>query len=1202
MSTKNGEAMKKMLKWMGLAAAMMSGVAYGGPKVSVTPPVMSVAKTTAPIVIDGKLNDEEWARASSLTALSGNPVGNPFLLPSAQQTTFLVTYDDTHLYIGMRSPHPKGTYPSGRVKDHDNSQSIFEDHIELQFTPHGRKGALTPFKGFFKVVSNAWDAVHDSHYFNGTPDSEDLWSMDGQVKSEVTDEYWNMEMSISIEALQCEGGLNGRELISQLVRTGSALEMYFAGWVCAAWTKFDTFGTLKFADDATVVKHLGLGDIKKGNLDAKFIVDAPLNRDERIRAELLVKNPQGKVLYKDQQNQVIKAGQRSAFEFKASGLDVSEMELEQYDRNRCHVIFKNGEGKIVYEHDVAFMKQTEEWDKKFLQPWLERKAGQESWDLSYAYHPYPEMFQMNLDLNFFGVEKSVREAKTYRMKVQSNHFKANKRRTVMSCKGEIVDFKASVEKPLVSLAEGTYRVSVELFDAQGQLLDTKEELFHRKHYPFEKNDIGISKEVIPPYDPIMPVMKKDEPLHAAKVVKRLYRFESTGLPKQITAEAPTGTVGGPQNLLSAPISLQAFQEGTVSAWESVKTEEFYVRDHEAKTVATLQSDRVTARLTSTLDYDGWLETELELDSVKGKSIDSLVLEIPLRQVVGSSSSSAHLVDTIFAQKFGMLGKSNHYGDLSQDEGVVFKSSDLNPSSNRSGPADVAKDWKSFLPILFLGNGDRGLWFYAWSDRGWKLSDEQSMLEVVRQKNGDVTLKVHLVSGSTVFKDHPSLKFAIQATPIKPNDPYYRNGAERLLHDTSGFRYYGKSVDGYVLDEDREFEELRKYLLYGTRNQEKSNRRYMGWYGRLGKKLVKGEVDKISLYGSQWMTGLGADEFKTYGGEWMGKSNWKPLPEMQFTGLTNVGKTVTWTSPEALTAQRVNWSPSMVDFFLYHHERLIEKAGINGTWWDNCYGGMVTAYDPVLKRFDSHWNLRMRRELTKRLNIMGWKHMRRPNWLMNTQVEMAWVQNLWLIEGPWSIPTSYTAFDEFDLGWFRSKIRPKSTVMVVKQNIKRSAVDKAEKARMDDSLEAYYLLHDMPVKDRSHRRGLVYWVDYERSESCKFSGYWNMGHWAKNLPEGVKVSVYQNASMDQAVLVFANFSKEDVDLSGVQCRAAAMLSNVKGGGKAMENYDSFEAEEVLNRKAVKLVEHDSEWMSFGSSLKLPSHRHVMIGIKGWKQQK
>jgi len=1107
-------------------------------------PRLIVPSLSAPPEIDGRIETREWQQAACFTGVCGNPLGKEFLLPEAQQVTWYLGFYQGTLFIGMRSPHPKGTFPAGRVKEDDDPDVLWGDHVEIQILTHAREDAGKPGKGFYKMVINAWGAMHDSHYFNGTPGTEDLWSTGGQVKCSVTDEYWEMELSVKAEAIKLKT-FDGQNLVIQLVRAADTGGMYFAGWVGTNWMDWQRFGLVSFDSQAPAFRLTKLGEIMEGNLDTK--VELVGGNRQQVSVRIKVENADGQTIYEEERVAVCSPDKPCFLNFTKKGLPISEVELDG-KRNMLEItaLWKQGQQeKILFQHRMPFMKMTPAWRAKYWDPWVAGRPQSGEWEAIFSYLPYSSRALAKVDVDFFGMPEKIKKAVRFTVDIR----KKGEKKIIATSGATLVSGAGETFFAVPELPGGEYEAVFRLYSGSGgSPVAEKVENFVRKKFPFEHNRLGLSEEVIPPFEPLVVspthVSGAGRKFFAGKEIPdsigmwgRLYQIGQFGLLKQILTVPPSGTSGSLEPLLAAPMRLEAISENKLL---ELKEASGRISSAAAGRVDVTGSGflgplKVEAK--NFLEYDGWYQVELHLLPGSSLSLDKLDLVIDLRDVPAQRQQASFPVDTLYVQRLGGGLDNSYHGGIPRKPGVHYLSTSLGSGAKfgRGGPADVKKDWKSFAPITFVGNGDRGLWFFAWSDTGWYLKDDDACVRIERLADGNVRLRVRFISGPVTVEKPQVIRFALQAAPVKPNDPYYRTRINSIAHDTSGYRYYGDSVDSFSLPTDYDYQQLRKFLLYGTSRQDGPNTRYDHWAGRLGRMIRHGEAVRIMLYGSQWMTGLGAEEFDSFGGEWLGRSNWKPHPDLKFAEKWNYGRTIQWKTPRQLTAARVNWPSSMIDFFVWYHDRLIDKAGINGTWWDNCYSGTVTEYDPELDRLDAKWNLIYRRQLCKRLNVIGWEHMRPPCWAMNTQVELSWCQVYWMVEGFWG-PSSQdiSTLDHFgSLDFFRAATRPKSTVMIPKTSYMthyRGSTPDSDR-RMKRSSDGILLLHDIaPVFDQDLIRKLNYLLEYEKSWRCFFMGYWMTAAFVQ-LPEAVVASFYQNPDLKTGVIVFFNTGKKDVYLGG-----------------------------------------------------------------------
>jgi hypothetical protein len=292
-----------------------------------------------------------------------------------------------------------------------------------------------------------------------------------------------------------------------------------------------------------------------------------------------------------------------------------------------------------------------------------------------------------------------------------------------------------------------------------------------------------------------------------------------------------------------------------------------------------------------------------------------------------------------------------------------------------------------------------------------------------------------------------------------------------------------------------------------------------------------------LYGSTHMTGLGMEEFDTFGGEWLLKSNWEPRPDLKFSGRPNYSGSVVWDTPRKMSPVGINYTPSMADAFVWYHQKLMQ-VGVNGTWLDNCSIGTLELYDPELGRMDRVFNTKLRRDLMKRCSVAGWQAMRAPCWVSNLHDEFSWTQTMWLVENAWYISAEGMDYlDHMSVDEFRAMACPKSMQLPTKPWLHGGSA-KSLPAEVNEHIErskwGICLLHDVHGNlPEQVRRELNYFLDFESASRCVFRGYWDTPVTLVDPgTAAVKASLYQNAKRKSVVVVLLNTAEQEVDLSGL----------------------------------------------------------------------
>ena len=296
-----------------------------------------------------------------------------------------------------------------------------------------------------------------------------------------------------------------------------------------------------------------------------------------------------------------------------------------------------------------------------------------------------------------------------------------------------------------------------------------------------------------PY-PFLPLRAETTGLdHTVHVIGRDYTVGADGL---ITSIRSQGV-----ELLASPMRLVVEEDGERANWDTDypenESESFIQRrsDEEIVICSAKQSDRFITDFCYTIDYDGCIDMELKL-MTRGKTVaqvfgiaetrptrfqlDKLWLEIPLRADAFTlfhmhPNSALLLAD----------GSERPLGSMSMSGAI--------PAQSASMP---------FKSLLWLGNEERGLGWFAENDRNWQPADSTRAMELVR--DGDtLILRVHLLdSHPKAWSVDPAdgaygyrpieFHFGFHPTPVKPfpKQPYIHNA----FHLDCGIKVKGNYID------------------------------------------------------------------------------------------------------------------------------------------------------------------------------------------------------------------------------------------------------------------------------------------------------------------------------------------------------------------------------------------------------------------------
>ncbi|MCD6408494.1 hypothetical protein J7L87_05535 [bacterium] len=1096
--------------------------------------------------IDGTVGEKEYKNFLAITGMVtwGGPSGElKSVVPSIQQVIWFLGYDDKYFYIAMKSPNPPESWPLARVKKYDESFKIlWDDHVEIQIAKD-REKATFPGIGFYKIMANAKGYYSDEWYMNGTPGTESEWSIGGKVKCSVNEKFWDMEIAIDIRAFE-EESLDGEKWVLQLLRADEPGGIYFAGWVGEAWMSWKKFGEVLFDRKAPVFRFLDTGKLARGNMDLKFEITGQTEKETPVFTSVSVYNSEGKKIFEKEERTVAVKGKTEKLEF------TSKLSLSEKGKNRIKIYsyYTDGKGKnhLLYRFEAPIIYHTESYWAKHIKPWLERKPKAD-YEWNFAYWPSYNVAEVKVDFDFFGLDKKYEKAKYFEVYVKGKRRIYGKSKEMIKNKQGYTIFKN------LNLPTGEYKAEIRIFDEKNRLLDKKSISFVRKKYKWENNKLGISDKVWPPYKPIKVLGERE-----FEVWNRKYVFGVNGLFEKIFA----GGGDGMENILSGKMDFYMEISGRKAKAEKPLLKIKEVKPGKVKFEGKGRFGDLKYEIESFLEYDGWYDFTITLIPEKEKvEVDEFYLSIPLW----------NKVDTMYIQRAGDGRRGNKFGSLPEGKGLIWSSQQLLPF----------EDWGSFVPIVFLGNGDKGLWWFAEEKRDWELSDKKGCIEIYR-RDKNIELRINIFGKKAEVKSPRKIHFAFLVDPVKqiPDERKWAWGRLKYGHSTYGYRYYGGSVDGFE-NTDKDLEALRKVFIDPEwkpekKPENKSSLIHMYHFRNHAYNSVGLKNQMFVLYGSTSLTGLGLDAFDTYGGEWLGKTNWETHPQTEFKGWVNSQGTKEWKTDRELTTVGVNFTRSFEDCFVWYHYKLLSKVPVNGTWWDNRSITVIKDYDPERGEFYKRFNVFTRRRLTKRLFNIGYELGRRPWWINNMHVDWSFCQVSWHVENDFYIDNAdMTMMEQLPVDQFRALCRIKRGI--IHRLASRSPAGNNEQIRKQGrSIIGMCLLHDIGSyfwgPDRYFADAILNLLEEKVGffEGAEFIPYWRNEKYLKIKTEGVYASIYRGRG--KAVIVVVN---EDRKSKNVEFEISDSILKGKIISKIYDGETGISFGKYYDRK-----ERKRKWGEFG----------------------
>ena len=173
------------------------------------------------------------------------------------------------------------------------------------------------------------------------------------------------------------------------------------------------------------------------------------------------------------------------------------------------------------------------------------------------------------------------------------------------------------ELPLPELPDGDYTLAADLIKADGRLEPGDRFTFARRHFAWEKNTLGLTDEVFPPFEPVRVTG------NTAAVVGRTYTLNGFGLWDRVTSLG--------RDMLAGPIRLRLLCAGKEQPWTQMAGKWSSTKPAAAQYQATAVADAVQVETHSTIEPDGCMKVQMRLTPGRTPAeIDRLWIEIPLR--------------------------------------------------------------------------------------------------------------------------------------------------------------------------------------------------------------------------------------------------------------------------------------------------------------------------------------------------------------------------------------------------------------------------------------------------------------------------------------------------------------------------------------------------------------------------------------------
>jgi hypothetical protein len=451
-------------------------------------------------------------------------------------------------------------------------------------------------------------------------------------------------------------------------------------------------------------------------------------------------------------------------------------------------------------------------------------------------------------------------------------------RDVLTVPAQEFTDSASGEVSLTGLKPGDYEVVATATNNEKQIARATRELI-MPQMEWLGNTLGLNAGVLPPWTPLQ--VKRDGENISVSCWNRTYQFAGAPLPTQIVSRN--------EPLLQSPVALKVLAGGKEISWQNGGAK-IVSQSPEAVEIEGRADGGAGVLLTTKmrLEYDGLMTLALNLQTPPNFKADAVSLEIPVR-------AQNALYRHRWSQQW--TGAS---GNVPPEMGVVDKT--------------------AFAPFSWLGDNERGLFWFCESGQNWPNFAAPNALETARTPNA-VTMRFNLLNAGQTLPQNWNYQFGLQATPVKP-----------IPRDWRKWRLQPAKTGNAAI------------IWPGAPPNNKNAFKYFGSPIATDPKLFAARVEKLHAEGVKavpysWLSFLSTDvpEWKWFEKEWRnGSSDPSGLP---------IGWGATWdgTNP---------YSRTFSDYVIWRNHELLRDFKLDGYYHDQAHPyGFLAPDSPHLWRDD-----------------------------------------------------------------------------------------------------------------------------------------------------------------------------------------------------------------------------------------------------------
>ena len=402
------------------------------------------------------------------------------------------------------------------------------------------------------------------------------------------------------------------------------------------------------------------------------------------------------------------------------------------DRDRTSVDFSigksGGDEATAIDEVMIFDRALSADEIRMARGFCRAQTAAGGWEdvlFDFAHYPYARKLKMRVDVSGMPGGISVRSGRVTLARADPDEAIDE------IALPQFTNGLSEVIAEIPELADGRYRLSVRLEGAPGTLTGELRREFERRVFEWERNRIGMSDIIMEPFEPI----RREGAV--IRTVLREHTVNAQGLWEQVSAKG--------KNILAGPVRVEAWRDGSLLRLRPVSQEFADCGASHVKIRSRWTWEGVTADAEADMEYDGMLSVRMAVGGT-GR-VDRLELVVPL---LDRTAPLGHFC--------GERLRHNFAGYVPSGTGVVW----------HSGQTRKLEILSAFCPYIWLGAEERGLCWFAESDREWVVRPGTPCQQIERD-GGTLTLRVRMIQLPTEITTASvrTFRFGMQATPVKP---------------------------------------------------------------------------------------------------------------------------------------------------------------------------------------------------------------------------------------------------------------------------------------------------------------------------------------------------------------------------------------------------------------------------------------------------